>query len=126
MPEYLVWAALVIYPLSLIVFYFRMRRVGNLLGGHYKTRMDIGLTLAVVIPLALSFVFVSPDIISAFIIVASMVSFSAGLIMIPGVLIDSLTEKKRKADLLSEADEPSDSFEDQVQEVLRRQRMRKM
>jgi len=126
MSEYLTWAIMVIYVVSGAIFYFKMLRVGRILGGDYRVRMDVALTLAVAIPFFLTFIASSSEELSQFVGMASMISLAAGFIMIPGVLMDFLTEKKREEEVMAELDGDQSSFDSQVREIMERQRAKRV
>ena len=125
MTGYLPWMILGIYLISGVVFYFRMRKVGKILGGDYQVRMDVALTLAVAIPFFLGFVGFSSEAMAAFVGVASIVSLAAGMFLIPGVLLDALGEKRGDENLLGEVDEMQASFDDQVKAIMERQQVKR-
>jgi len=125
MTGYLPWVMLLIYLISGLAFYFRMRKVGKTLGGDYRVRMDVALTLAIAIPFFLGFVAFSSEAMTVFVGMASIVSLAAGLFMIPSVLLDALGEKERAEELFGEIDSQQASFDDQVKAIMDRQKIKR-
>ncbi len=125
--SYLFGAVSVLSLLAAVSFYFRMRKVGRHLGGRYRSRMDVALTLFVVIPFFLSLI---PDIGNEGLLlvaaISAALSFSAGAILLPGVLLDAFRlqggddHKSEFGDVREQ-----DSFEEKVQAIRERQRAKR-
>ena len=124
---YLFWVMLAISLLAGLSFYFRMRKVGRLLGGRFRSRMNVALTLLVIIPFFLSLI---PDIGNeGFLLVTGIsaaLSWAAGAILLPSVLLEALGQQggdKRNSVLVEAV--AQDSFEDKVQAIRERQRAKR-
>lgn len=119
---FLALAVTILYLVGGAVFYFRMRKVGKLLGPHGATQMDVALMLAVVIPFFLSLLGFGSDTFLLVVSCAASISLFAGLIMIPSVLINALKEEGRGESLIHPAKDKAPSFEQRVEEIRSRQR----
>ena len=123
---YLFWGVYAVGALATLWFYLRMRKVGRLLGGRYRVRMDAALTLAVVIPFFLSFVPGGNEGVGLFVALCSAVSFMAGVLLLPGILLDALQERYGEENTMKfEVLPERDDFEEQVQAIRERQRAKR-
>lgn len=100
-------AVVAVYLLSYLLFYVRMRKVGKMLGGAFRVRMNVALTLAVVIPTFLPVFGWGSDTAAVIVAVALIVSLSAGLFMIPSILIDAISSRGNPLSRLPESGEPA-------------------
>ena len=124
---YLFWALSALSLLAAVSFYFRMRKVGRLLGGRYQSRMNVSLLLLMIIPFFLSLI---PDMGNeALLLVAAMgsvLSFSAGGFLLPGILLDALEPHgSGDGEPAVEKAGAEESFENKVQAIRDRQRLKR-
>jgi len=119
-----------------VIFYIRMRKVGYLLGGNYKVRMDVALTLLIIIPLALvflSFLFqfigvlnpssgIDTSVLSGLASIAVWISFVCGTILLPGILIAALKERGYAESEKEVANMTEPSFEEKIEAIRSRNR----
>ena len=124
---YLFWALSALSLLAAVSFYFRMRKVGRLLGGRYQSRMNVSLLLLMIIPFFLSLI---PDMGNeALLLVAAMgsvLSFSAGVFLLPGILLDALEPHcSGDGEPAVEKAGAEESFENKVQAIRDRQRLKR-
>ncbi|MFT6635923.1 hypothetical protein [Alcanivorax sp.] len=120
--EFLALAVTILYLVGGAVFYFRMRKVGKLLGPNSATQMDVALMLAVVIPFFLSLLGFGSDTFLLVVSCAASISLFAGLIMIPSVLINALKKEEHSESSVQPPKEEPPSFEQRVEEIRNRQR----
>lgn len=124
---YLFWVIWAISLLAGLSFYFRMRKVGRLLGGRFRSSMNVALTLLVIIPFFLSLI---PDIsnegLSLVTGISAALSWAAGAILLPSVLLEALGQQSgdKRNSVLVEA-VAQDSFEVKVQAIRERQRAKR-
>ena len=115
---------LAISLLAGLSFYFRMRKVGRLLGGRFRSRMNVALSLLVIIPFFLSLI---PDIGNEGLLlvtgISAALSWAAGAILLPTVLLEALGQQSadKHNSVLAKA-VAQDSFEEKVQAIRERQR----
>lgn len=124
---YLFWAVSALSLLVSVSFYFRMRKVGRLLGGRYQSRMNVSLLLLMIIPFFLSLI---PDMgneaLLLVVAMGSVLSFSAGALLLPGILLDALEPNGYEDDELTvEEAKAEESFENKVQAIQDRQRLKR-
>lgn len=125
-----------LYFLVGAIFYIRMRKVGSLLGGNYRSRMNAALALLVIIPLALSFLsfffqmieLLSPSLeidtsgLSSFASIGVLISFFSGAMLLPGILITGLTERTAAEKTNEELGAPEPSFDEKIEAIRSRSR----
>lgn len=120
--EFWALAVTIMYLVGGAVFYFRMRKVGKMLGPNSATLMDVALLLAVVIPFFLSLLGFGSGTFLLVVSVAASISLFAGLIMIPSVIINALKKEGKSGPLVQPPKEKLPSFEQRVAEIRNRQR----
>jgi hypothetical protein len=115
----------IIYVASWAAFYFRMRKVGKMLGSSYTTRMNAALSLAVIIPRFLSLMAWGGETRVMVIATAVVISLAAGLYMIPSILMNGIASMSSTLDRYTEIKQPTPSFDERVKEVMERQRKKR-
>lgn len=136
MPWLIMGIYLALYFLVGAIFYIRMRKVGSLLGGNYKARMDVALTLLIIIPLALSFLSfffqmigglnpslgIDTGVLSGLASIAVWISFVSGAMLLPGILIAALKERGLGESAQEAPNVKEPSFEEKIEAIRNRNR----
>lgn len=123
--EILAIALSVFCVIAVLFFYLQMRKVGKMLGDKYSPRMDAALTMSVIIPFFLGFAAMSETLAMAAGI-ASVLSFSMGIMIMPGVLIEAWRDRRSTLERAATEDpEKLMTFEEKLRRRVEMQRAKR-